>query len=196
MIRRLAIFCAAGLLVLSACDLFSTREPEPPETRQSTWEPPLDAAQALINLQAAVYEHHLENFMACLVDPAYSERPFVFEPDPETASAYPGRFVGWSCEAESRVMQQAFSLVGQSGTASLKLTQEAEEHPSADLTLWSGQYRLELGHATEGLPMVFEGHVIWHLAPDSRGYWSIFQWRDNALAGESSWSALKAALGG
>ena len=194
--RRLSLFSVIVLLLLLGCDLFRTREPETPETRQSTWVIPLDADQVLVNLQAAVYEHHLENFMQCLVDPAYSERPYVFEPDPETASAYPGRFSGWSRESENRVMQQAFSLVGEGGTASLRLTPEAQESPTPELTVWTGQYTLELDHATEGLPTVFQGHVIWSLAPDSRGYWSIFQWTDHAASGEAGWSVLKAALGG
>jgi len=187
---------AAILLLVSGCDFFSTREPEPPLNRQSSWLIPLDGQQTLENLQASVYEQHLENFMRSLADTAFSDEPYSFTPDAETGAEYAALFTHWSRQSEEAAMQQVFTLAASTGDVHLVLTPDAEEHPSANLMVWNGRYKLELTHTAESLPSVYEGHVIWHLTPDSRGHWVIVKWFDVAAKNRVSWSRLKAALGG
>lgn len=194
--RLKALFSIFCVLMLCGCDFFSTREPEPPLDRQSSWLIPLDGHQTLENLQAAVYEQHLENFMRSLADTAFLDIPYIFTPDAETASEYGPLFAYWSRASEGAVMQQVFTLAANSGDVMLILEEEAEENPSSQLMIWTGSYRLELTHTVDRLPSVYAGHVIWHLMPDSRGHWVIVQWIDHVAQNSASWSRLKAALGG
>ncbi|MBN2417058.1 hypothetical protein JXO52_14560 [bacterium] len=179
-----------------ACDLFSTRDPEPPDTAQSNWIVPLTPEQVILNLQNAVYEKNTENYIRCLPDSSWNTADFFFEPDPEVAAEYGGLFQGWSLINEEAVMRQVFSLIPGGNTCYLLFSDEEWELYGSDEAIYSASYHLELDHTQAGVDSVFEGLAVYYLSPDSRGEWSIYRWRDNGISGRTSWSRLKAAFGG
>lgn len=184
-------------LLFLACDsLFSTREPESPKNPQSSWKPPLSPEQVLPNLQSAIFERNLENYVRCLVDPSFSDRIFYFNPDPEVNANYAEVFNSWNRDKERTVMQQAFSIVPTDSVSYVQFTDETWEIVVPDSAVLVSQYRLELHHTQSTLPSVYKGHVTLSLASDRRGEWSIYRWIDNGVSGFSSWSLLKASLGG
>lgn len=186
----------ALLLLFCACDLFSTRDPEPPDAGQSNWIVPLTPEQVILNLQNAVYEKNTENYIRCLPDSAYSDMGFLFEPDPEVAAEYGALFNSWSLINEERVMLQVFALIPDNRTRYLLFSDEEWELYGSDEAIYSASYHLELHHSQAGIDSVFEGLAVYYLSPDSRGEWSIYRWRDNGISGRKSWSRLKAAFGG
>ena len=194
-------FCHASVswifILLVACDsLFSTREPEPPEDPRSPWIPPLSPEQVLMNLQNAVYDQNVENYIRCLVNASFSQRRYNFEPDPEVATNYPEVFQEWDVSKEEAVIQQAFSLLPSDSTSTLLFTEDIREVIAADSAVMVKRYQLEFHHIQSTLPSVYGGHMELWMAPDQRGEWSIYRWIDNGTAGFPSWSLLKAAFGG
>lgn len=185
------------LFLCIACkSLFSTREPEPPVDPRSNWIPPLSADQVFLNLQNAIYDRNVENYIRCLVNPSFSNRNYRFEADPEIAANYSEVFQDWSLEKEETMIQQAFSLVPADSASILTFTENIREVVLSDSAIMVKKYRLELHHLQSTMPSVYEGQVEGWLAPDQRGEWSIYRWIDNGITGLPSWSLLKASLGG
>ena len=185
-----------SLSILGCKSIFSTRKPEPPITSQSSWIPPLNPGQVLVNLKNAISERNVENYIRCIVNPSFSKKTFHFSPDPKVAADYPELFKNWNRDKEEAVIKQAFSLVPTDSISFLDFTEGIKEIVTSDSAVFVRRYRLELHHTQSNLPRVYEGQAEFWLAPDQRGEWSIYQWIDNGLVKSSSWSFLKAALGG
>ena len=189
-------FLCLFICILTACEIFSTREPEPPEDPRTPWIPPLSPEQVLINLQTAVSGRHVENYVRCFVNSSFSDKRFYFEPDPEVAANYAEIFLDWDLDKEEAVMQQAFALVPADSSSFLLFTEDIREVIASDSTVMVKQYRLELHHIQTGMSNAYEGQMEIWLAPDQRGEWSIYRWIDNGILGDPPWSLLKASLGG
>ena len=191
----LIIYILKGALLLTCDSLFSTRDPEPPNNPQSSWEPPLNPEQVLVNMQNAVFERNTDNFMRCLIDPQNGSRNFSFIPDQEVSNNYPGLFTGWAREDERRVTQQIFAIVPVDSALFLTFPEIINEIVTADTAIFIRQYHLEVHHTESAPPVIYEGQIELWLA-DVNGEWSIYRWIDIALAEYSPWTLLKAALGG
>ena len=188
---------AAALACSVSCkNPFRLRDPEPPVTVRSSWIQPLRPELVLENMQNAVHERNADNFVRCLASQEYGERIFRFDPDPKVAQDYPGLFMAWDRDRELAVIRQAFAIVPADSAAVLVWTEDVREFTAVDSAVTVKQYRLEFPHTRSDLPRVFEGHVEFRLAEDTRGEWAIYRWIDNALAESHSWSLLKASLGG
>ncbi len=186
-----------GMLILAtaACDLlFSTRDPEPPINPQSNWVPPLYPDQVLLNLQNAVYERNLENYVRCLTDPAAGVI-YRFEPDQEIAQNYPAVFLTWSRDKERSVMQEAFSLVPSDSVCFLVFPEIIREVITPDSAVSVRTYRLEMHHSQTSFPSVYEGQAELRMTVVN-GEWSVYHWIDFASSDLPPWSLLKASLGG
>ena len=180
-----------------ACDsLFSLRDPESPKDTQSSWIPPLSSDIVLINLQNAILERNIENFIRCFSDPAYSDSIFNFDPDQEIAATYPEVFINWTLEDERVVLQQVFSYIPEDSSSYLLLTNEVWQTVVPDQAILAANYNLELNHTQSTLDQSYIGYLEFHMLTDRRGEWSIYRWIDSAVAELTSWSELKAILGG
>ncbi len=194
---RFLLIALVVLIIVTGCDsLFSTREAESPSNSQSSWIPALTPEQVILNLQNAIYERSLENFKRCLIDSAYSQESYQFHPDPQVGADYSSIFTGWDQQKEETVMKQAFSLIPAGGSSFLVFSEDSWQVYSSAEAVYSAEYRLELHHTQVALDSVFRGNLIYTIKPDSRGEWSIQDWVDNGVSGSSSWSLLKALLGG
>jgi len=183
-------------LSFSNCDLFSTRNAERPENRQSNWIPPLSPEQVILNLQNAIYERNADNFMRCLPDTAYSSTVYSFEADPKIAIEFSRIFLNWSLQNEVAVIRQIFSVIPSDNAAFLVFNNEKWVQYDSENAIYAAQYYLELEHTQPGIDSVYQGSLVYNLVPDTRGEWSISKWKDNGERGAESWSRLKAIFGG
>jgi hypothetical protein len=150
----------------------------------------------LINFQNAILERNVENYIRCFSDPSYSDSTFHFDPDLEVAAVYPEIFNSWTLENERVVVQQAFSYIPADSSSYLTLTNDVWQTVVPDHAVLVANYTLELHHTQSNLDRTFNGYLEFHMTPDRRGEWSIYRWIDSAIAGSTSWSRLKAILGG
>jgi len=173
------------------------RDAEEPAAGQTVWEPARSPSQLLDNFSKSISDQDADKYKRCLVDTAYSDRAFRFDPDPAVQEIYPTLFEGWSTAREEAVMRQAFQLVPDDSVSQLIFTQDVHQALASDSAVYIRQYRLELHHGQEDPPTVFEGQIHLRMTEDTRGEWVIYFWNDrNVVPEQQGWSDLKAALGG
>lgn len=194
---KILVFILFGLVIVIACESpFSIREPEAPKTVRSTWVPPYSPDLVLTNMKNAISERNVENYVRCLIDTAYSQRNFLFEPSPDVAATHPVIFSVWSQIAEQNLMQQVNSLVPSDSIFYVNFIEEGTDIISADSAVFNRSYHLEVHHTEGNIPSVFEGYSQFWIAPDDRGEWAIYRWIDNNSNTLPTWSSLKASIGG
>jgi hypothetical protein len=185
-----------SILILACENPFASRKSEPPVVQHSSWVPPHYPDQVMTNLQNAVVERNVENYIRCFVHPEYSEKVFRFDADPKEAADHPGAFDLWSLDQEQSVIQEAFSLVPIDSLIVLRFTEIVREILTPDSAVVVRRYQLELHHGQSSLPRMYEGQAEFWLTEDQKGEWSIYRWIDNGIVGYPSWSFLKISLGG
>jgi len=175
---------------------FSIREPEQPDTSQSQWTIPVSPEIVLSNLQRSVHEKSAEYFIRCLADTAYTEKKYIFIPDPESAAQFAGIFNRWNRQKEEGVVRQMFSLVPDDSVCTLILSM-VQQTVASDSAVMVVDYSLSVGHTGTALEnRVFKGRAEFWMASDMRGEWSVYRWLDWRTSDISPWTVLKAKLGG
>lgn len=176
---------------------FSTRNPEPPETAQSKWIPAHSPDQVLVNLQNAIAERNVENYIRCLADSVNTARAFRFDPDLEVVNQFPGIFNRWSLEKEETVFRQLCALVPKDSLFSLSWEEFQQEYTTPDTAVFVRRYQVEIHYTQDqfSIPRVYEGIAEFRLMENRQGEWVIYRWIDNGVSGFKSWSFLKASFG-
>jgi len=193
--------CMAVWILILGCmgckNPFSTRKPEPPETAQSQWVPAHSPDQVLLNMQNAIAERNVENYIRCLADSGSTGRVFRFDPDLEVANQFPGMFTRWNLEKEEKVFRQLCALVPKDSVFSLSWEEIQQELTTPDTAVFVRRYRMEIHTPQDrfSLPKVYQGIGEFRLIENTQGEWVIYRWIDNGVSGSKSWSYLKASFG-
>lgn len=189
-------WCWLLLPVLACQSPFATRDPEPPDTQQSTWIQPTSASYVLINLRNAIAEKNIQNYLRCLADTSHVKQRFLYLPEPAVQAANPGLFRSWGYEEERNYLNQLFLVLPKDSTSQLTLT-SLRENASQDSVIFLHEYQLTLRHQRQsqyGLA-VSRGQVEFRLIRSAENSWYIHRWTDYAVSGSVTWSAVRAAFG-
>ncbi|MFQ5772135.1 MAG: hypothetical protein ACE5HX_16480, partial [bacterium] len=81
--------------IIGCANPFSTRAPEPPEQNSSNFITPSTPEIVFVNLQIAIQERNVENYIRSFVDTTRSDKRFTFVPDQGVAATNPGVFLNW-----------------------------------------------------------------------------------------------------
>lgn len=181
-----------SLLLLSGCELFSTRDPETPTGSSSgQWQFPTEPAVVLDNLQNAVGRRASVDYMRSFG--IGEEDILVFLPDPKTVANHPGRLDGWGYYREQKFVESLFNPAVLPLDSIASLTMEITRSSTlADSAEISASYLLHLGHTVENAPIEMEGRTEFLLNRGSDGGWRIHQWTDFRSSGAACLSDLKA----
>lgn len=163
--------------------MFLTREPEPPTESTSTFEPPVTPEAVLHNLQSAIEENNLDNYLRCFVDTTF--RPYLYVPSQDVQP----NFGIWTLEDERRY----FRTMGATIDAAPLMTSSIQNTTFFSDSTYNVNYTLFFPHKEPSAPRLVRGNMQLHLAIDPQGRWAIDQWRDNKLPSvpDSTWSYLK-----
>ncbi len=179
--------------MLCGCDLFATREPEPPVTGGSAFEQPTTPSTVLQNLQSAISFMNSLDYRKCFSDSSVGLEPFRFQPSAEGLSVAPGRFVDWSIEDEEAYIRTIFSELVEGEIPSLTLTpSEVTATPIGDSIRFSADYTVKFPHTREGVEREASGRLLFTMKLSPRNEWYITWWQDIAVGNQPSWSLLKA----
>lgn len=184
--------CITFLVCSYSCDIFQTREPEAPSQSNSTFNPPVNPEIVINNLQFAVQEFNIDNYMRCFSDPLW--RQYEFIASQEARANYPSVFSQWNLESERRYFQN----LGTPGSASpyLTFTNQQTLTVSSDSVIYNMNYTLFFPHRRTNVPQLVQGNMQIHLGTDSQRRWSIYQWQDFKTTSDSTWSYWKGAFSG
>lgn len=180
------LFLAAALLASAGCDLFQTREPEPPSQGTSSFQTPTDHAIVLQNFRSAIRESNTENYMKCFTDT--TQRSYAFDPSAEEQI----KFVQWDLEAERRSFQNMASALA-AGTAMSLADSTTNTNIASGTAVYTLRYTLTVPHTEANAPRIVRGTMELSMAEDARlRTWSIYRWVDQRSGVDSTWSYLKA----
>jgi len=177
------------LLLIAGCDLFRTRDAEPPDSGRGSWETPRVPMDVLDNMSSALFERNTVNYLR-----SFGVEAFVFEADP-VALARDATLGDWTYDDESQHAAKLFSegtlpsdslfYVVFAGAEETILGDSAEIHVDYDLTA---------GVALAGVPHRVAGRADFYLQMGREGYWQITRWRDNRTEDVSTWSDFKSLV--
>ena len=95
MFRAVIIATAMSTMTLvTGCDVFDTREPEPPDGGVGTWLQPDTPDRVVQNIQNSISEMNSRNYLRSLAP------DFVFEPTVSAMAREPSLWTGWAVPDE------------------------------------------------------------------------------------------------
>lgn len=191
--RPLITGVATVLAMLAGCGLFEPREPEPPSQSSSNFVPPTEPRVVIDNLQNAIAEKNLENYMSCFSDPTRVPRGFRFVPDPGALSLYPRLQGVWTYDEERDYFQQLITKGLSPGFSGLLLTLNSSS-VSSDSVVYNYNYTFTFETRPENnFPSTARGNLQFTIGVDNNNLWSIYYWADNDLGGANdiTWSEFK-----
>jgi hypothetical protein len=193
LLKNYKILLILGLIFLAGCDLFTTRTVEPPEDPRSNFTPPTSYDIVLQNLQFAIAEKNLNNYMSCFVDTGFSSTPFKFNADIESLIQYPN-LSNWDINKERTYYTNLLSLTDIAKTSTLFFSNE-QVFNSLDSAVYDSDYLLVFNHSRETVAKQVRGKLRFTLVPNNNNFWAIQEWYDFKNNSEdTTWSVLKAGF--
>jgi hypothetical protein len=177
---------------IAGCDLFQTRDPQAPSQSNSTFSPPVSPDIVLSNLEAAIRDYNVDNYIRCFSDPAV--RPYEFVPSQGVRANYPGLFSQWTLESERRYFLNLGTPKG--GSPSLSFSNQQSLTVSSDSVIYNMNYILIFPHHRPNVPQSVQGNMQISIGSDNQHRWSIYRWQDFKTATDSTWSYWKAVFSG
>jgi hypothetical protein len=178
------------LLPAGGCDLFSTRDPEPPSGGGSTFIPATTADIVIQNLKNAISEKNTVNYLRCFIDTLHSSRSFLFVPTASAAGRYAAAFVSWSLASERAYFSSLVAHTPATAVSMLSINGSFTLQAS-DSAIYEGDYLLAFPHGISGSPESTRGTLQFVIAIDRNSTWGITRWTDIPIGSEPSWSELK-----
>lgn len=180
-------------ILYSGCGLFETRSVEPPTEVRSTFTQPTSPDIVLANLNFAVTEKNLDNYMRCLVDSNFSTKRFKFIPDAVSQTAYPV-FLNWNLSSERIYFSNLISSTEENSSTNLFLS-NINFNTGIDSAVIDSDYILVFNHNRQNIAQVTKGRLRFVMSPDVRSLWSIHSWSDFINDNDdTTWSVLKANM--
>ncbi len=177
------------LVILVSCDIFDSRDPEPPDTGRSNFIAATTREILFQNLVNSLQEKVLENYMACFVDSAFLNRTFKFVPSAGSSSQF-SVLANWSLDSESQYFTNVRSNTLENSPIILNLSNEVSNIQS-DSAFYQFDYILTVPLADESKDGIYRGSLQFAIQLDSRKQWVIIEWKDIKKEDMQSWSELK-----
>jgi len=185
------LLLASGLLQIgSGCGLFAPRDPEPPTQSSQTFLPATDPLIVVSNLQSAIEQKSVPNYVQCLADPVQDIHPFLFIPSAEGAAQYGSLFRTWSIVEEQAYFQNLTTRTTPASISKLDLALKTSSL-AADSAFLEYDYTLTFENTVQGFPSRASGNLQFALQRRSSNFWTIYRWTDSKTTSDISWSLFK-----
>jgi hypothetical protein len=197
--RANAQLLGLGLLTVLAsagCNLFETRDPEPPSQSSSTFVPATDPSLVFSNMTSAFRDLNSVNYLKAFADSSSSGRNFSFEPTQQAKIKYGGVFLTWNRLSEQQYFENLRSKIPSGSAATLSFESLTVQSLQSDSAQYEATYRLTVPHTVATLPTQATGKAQFLLIADRSRNWVIARWVDLTISTSTfSWSDLKGAFG-
>lgn len=184
------------VVCVGACDIFQTRDPEPPSQSSSNFLPPTEPPIVFTNMISAFRDLNSVNYLRSFSDTASSGRNFQFEPNPQSRLRYGGVFLNWTRQSEQQYFENMNSRLP-SGTAPILVFESlSAQSIQSDSAQYEATYRLTVPHSQPSIPTEARGRAQFFLLADKSRSWSIWRWVDIQINQNTfSWSDFKGEFG-
>jgi len=185
------LFAAAlAVQALTGCGLFEPRTPQSPTQSSQTFLPPTDPFTVMSNLQSAVAQKSVPNYVQCLADQSSGGRAYVFVPSAEGTALYSSLFRSWTTAEEQAYFQNLTTRTTPASFSQLVLTQKSQSL-AADSALLEYDYTLTFENTMAGFPSRASGDVQFALQRSASNIWTIYRWTDFKTTSDATWSLFK-----
>lgn len=190
MLRKIKILLLLPLL-LSGCSLFGLRDVEEPTAPRSNFVPPTSPDLVLVNMQSAITDKDINNYLQCLVDSSLTGRKFRFIADVTSQIQYP-IFRTWDLTNERNYFYNLLALTSPQST-SLFFYSNVNSLTYSDSAIYDMDYLLRFDHQKTSVPKTLTGKLRFIMVMNSKNLWAISTWTDFKSADtDTTWSVLKA----
>ncbi len=173
-----------SLLLLCAC--VKTREVEPPSTSSSDWVSPTDYNILLANMQRAINQQNVQNYLRC-----FRADALRFLPSTQSFTGNELIWNSWSWQDEQSWFSNLKSNLGLSSGNHITLSQVDLQAFSSDSLRYIGEYDLVMNHTDTSLTVRFIGQLEFLCKVNTFNEWEVTRWSDYETHPDSSWSRLK-----
>jgi len=194
-LKILILFLMALLIV--SCELFTTRNPEEPDTGKSSFVPPTSPNIVISNFISAIVEKNVENYISCLSDTSSSDKyPFYFKPTANAFALYSSIFQSWNNFNERNYFNKLISAMPSDINPMISFENSRFEILMPDSAVFVADYELKVEHLLTSIDKNFKGTLQFTIFPRDNGLWIIKTWYDlqNQTDSIKSWSFLKAQM--
>jgi hypothetical protein len=184
------------IISLESCEMFSTRTPEKPDLGNTSFIPPTEPSIVILNLESALREKNIENYMSCFYNFNDNDRlNFEFSASTEATTQFPSIFSHWGTNEERRSFNSIVASLGVDLYPQITWLNRLPMLETADSALFTSDYFLLAPNSDNNSPDAFAGRLQFTLSFRDNGLWYISRWLDfNAQVNDSvknTWSVLK-----
>lgn len=177
---------------LASCDMFSTRNPEPPVAPRTDYIVATTPEILISNLKSSMKDKEEVNYLNCFADTTYSQKSFRFSYSAGSLSRYPF-LSAWDINSERQYFRNLINAMGKEGVINLNMTNEDIRYYGDSATYYAN-YSLSVPFSQGSNPDYYQGIVRFTLLKDKRLQWVIYYWQDIKEEAFPSWSDLKGSL--
>jgi len=175
---------------MHGCGLFEPRPAENPTVAGGQFRPATEPLIVIANLEQAIDQKNVANYIQCFSDPITGPQPFTFLPSSEGTAQYSVVFLTWTTTEEQAYFQN-MSVRTTSTSASNLALRERSFLLSGDSALAEYDYTLIFEHTAAGFPKIAQGNLQFALARNNSNIWSIYRWADFKTTNDVTWSLFK-----
>lgn len=162
-----------------SCNLFETRDPEPPSQSATEFLPPTLPRDVITNLKSAIAQKSPENYVRSFADTSSTGEEFRFIPSSTGNTSFPGVFIDWSRANEDAHFRDLLSHKLSQNSFSNLSTVGDSYIPQGDSTVYTATYTLTFDHNVPPFPYFARGRLQFMLKRDRNGFWVITEWTDS-----------------
>lgn len=183
----LSIWCFSFIIVLQACEIFESRDPQSPDESKSSYRVPVEPIDVIENLKNSFKDKNSNDYKknfssgSPLVD-----RNFYFIPSSNDLNINP---TDWTVAQEFQYFNNLVIKVPQDIPMTLTFSDEQYDL-QADSATYAAKYLISVP-VQNSVPIIYEGNLRFIMTTDINAAWIIYFWEDIANQGLLSWSNLK-----
>lgn len=189
---RLSLVGLMLVAVAAGCNIFDTRDPEPPSQSSSSYVPATEPSIVFSNMANAFRDLNSLNYLKSFADSSTSGRGFSFEPTPQAKVKYTGVFLLWNRQSEQQYFDNLRSKITSGSAAVLVFQTLSAQSLQSDSAQYEATYSLTVPHTVAAVPKVVSGKAQFFLLADRSRNWVIWRWIDLPTGtSNAAWSDLK-----
>lgn len=178
------------ILLVSGCDILTTRKAEKPDSGRSTFIAATTIEQLFKNFTESFREKIVRNYESCFVDSSFLSKKYKFYPEAKAATKYTV-LNEWNLEGEKQYFSNMITNVAKDKSIIVNLFNENSSR-QGDSALYNYDYTILLPNTnTETLEYEYRGSAQFKVNLDANNHWVITEWIDLSTNDFPSWSELK-----
>jgi len=186
-------FILSFLFFFSGCDLFTTREAEPPNQSRSNYQTPVTPELLVQNFVNSLNDKNLENYLLSFSDPNFTSKIFTFSASSSAISQFPALANNWGVRNEEQYFNNLITKVQKDQPITLNLS-NVSSSSQGDSLFYTASYFINIPSISADIQSNYQGELRFNMIRDSRAIWTIYFWQDTKNSNLPSWSELKGRL--